>query len=131
LIGVMSVLLGHRPVKRRVASKAGATVRPGVPALRQSDESMVALNGVLVTVADRGIMMIGGNPVATRGDEMLDRITVKPEIHFGKPCVAGTRIPVQSVLELVREGIHLDDWVRPRIGARRGDGGTAWTEPSR
>ena len=36
---------------------------------------------------------------------MKDRIAVNPQIHFGKPCVAGTRIPVQSVLELVREGI--------------------------
>jgi uncharacterized protein (DUF433 family) len=26
-------------------------------------------------------------------------------IHFGKPCIAGTRITVQSVLELVREGL--------------------------
>lgn len=36
---------------------------------------------------------------------MDDRISVHPSIHFGKPCVAGTRIPVQCVLELVREGI--------------------------
>lgn len=36
---------------------------------------------------------------------MRDRITVRPDVHFGKPCVAGTRIPVQSVLELVREGL--------------------------
>lgn len=36
---------------------------------------------------------------------MRDRITVRPEVQFGKPCVAGTRIPVQSVLELVREGL--------------------------
>lgn len=36
---------------------------------------------------------------------MPDRIAVQPHIHFGKPCVAGTRITVQSVLELVREGI--------------------------
>ena len=35
---------------------------------------------------------------------MNNRIAVNPKIHFGKPCVAGTRIPVQSVLELVREG---------------------------
>ena len=39
---------------------------------------------------------------------MPDRIAVDPLIHFGKPCVAGTRIPVQSVLELVREGIPFD-----------------------
>ncbi len=33
------------------------------------------------------------------------RISVNPQIHFGKPCVAGTRMPVVDVLELVREGI--------------------------
>lgn len=36
---------------------------------------------------------------------MRERIAVNPNIHFGKPCVAGTRIPVQSVLELVSEGL--------------------------
>lgn len=39
---------------------------------------------------------------------MKNRITINPNIHFGKPCVAGTRIPVQDVLELVREGISFD-----------------------
>jgi uncharacterized protein (DUF433 family) len=43
---------------------------------------------------------------------MLERIAVSPRIHFGKPCVAGTRIPVQSVLELVREGISFSEIVR-------------------
>lgn len=38
----------------------------------------------------------------------MDRIEVNPKIHFGKPCVAGTRIPVQNVLELVRDGIAFD-----------------------
>jgi uncharacterized protein (DUF433 family) len=36
---------------------------------------------------------------------MIDRITVDPGVHFGKPCVAGTRITVQSVLELLNEGL--------------------------
>ena len=36
---------------------------------------------------------------------MVERIAVNPQIHFGKPCVAGTRIPVQNVLELVDEGV--------------------------
>ena len=35
---------------------------------------------------------------------MENRIVVDPNIHFGKPCVAGTRIPVQNVLELLRDG---------------------------
>ena len=40
---------------------------------------------------------------------MKDRIGVNPQVHFGKPCVAGSRIPVQSVLELVREGISFGE----------------------
>ncbi len=36
---------------------------------------------------------------------MKERIEVNPNIHFGKPCIAGTRITVQRVLELVREGL--------------------------
>lgn len=43
---------------------------------------------------------------------MKERIEVNPDIHFGKPCVAGTRIPVQSVLELVSEGLSFDEIVR-------------------
>jgi uncharacterized protein (DUF433 family) len=37
------------------------------------------------------------------------RIEVNPDIHFGKPCVAGTRIPVLSVLELVSEGLSFEE----------------------
>jgi uncharacterized protein (DUF433 family) len=43
---------------------------------------------------------------------MTDRISVDPQIHFGKPCIAGTRITVRSILELVREGIGFDEIVR-------------------
>ena len=43
---------------------------------------------------------------------MRDRIQVNPGIHFGKPCVAGTRIPVQNVLELVSEGIPFPEIIR-------------------
>ena len=42
----------------------------------------------------------------------MNRIQVSPEIHFGKPCVAGTRIPVHAVLELVRDGIAFDTILR-------------------
>ncbi len=39
----------------------------------------------------------------------MERIVVDPNIHFGKPCVAGTRIPVQSVLELLDEGLTFEE----------------------
>lgn len=40
---------------------------------------------------------------------MKNRIVVDPNIHFGKPCVAGTKITVQNVLELVKEDISFND----------------------
>jgi len=43
---------------------------------------------------------------------MFERIAVNPNIHFGKPCIAGTRIPVQSVLELLNEGLSFEEIIR-------------------
>lgn len=43
---------------------------------------------------------------------MKKQIAVNPEIHFGKPCLAGTRIPVQNVLELVREGLSFAEIIQ-------------------
>ena len=43
---------------------------------------------------------------------MKERIAVNPNVHFGKPCVAGTRVPVLSVLELVSEGLSFETIVR-------------------
>lgn len=37
-----------------------------------------------------------------------ERIVVDPGLHFGKPCIAGTRIPVENVLELIQENIPFD-----------------------
>ncbi len=44
--------------------------------------------------------------------ETQQRIEINPNIHFGKPCVAGTRIPVQSILELVGNGISFEGIIR-------------------
>lgn len=43
---------------------------------------------------------------------MTNRVAVNPQILFGKPCVAGTRILMQNVLEPVRENLSLDDVIR-------------------
>jgi uncharacterized protein (DUF433 family) len=37
-------------------------------------------------------------------EQAQKRISVHPNVHFGKPCVAGTRIPVRDVLELLKAG---------------------------
>jgi len=43
---------------------------------------------------------------------MTHGIAVNPKIHFGKPCVAGTRITVQDVLELLQEDLSFDEIVQ-------------------
>ena len=43
---------------------------------------------------------------------LVGRITVDPGIHFGKPCIAGTRITVQSVLELLNEGLTFEEIIK-------------------
>lgn len=40
------------------------------------------------------------------------RIIIDPEIHFGKPCLANTRIPVEDVLELIQEGITFEEIIK-------------------
>lgn len=43
---------------------------------------------------------------------MMNRIVVNPNIHFGKPCIAGTRITVQNVLELLNDGLTFREIVQ-------------------
>ena len=42
----------------------------------------------------------------------MDRISVNPQVHFGKPCIAGTRITVQNVLELLNEGLSFREIIQ-------------------
>jgi uncharacterized protein (DUF433 family) len=44
--------------------------------------------------------------------EYKSRIIIDTQVHFGKPCVAGTRIPVENVLELVQEGMPFEEIIR-------------------
>lgn len=47
-----------------------------------------------------------GNEISYR-----ERIVLDPGIHFGKPCVAGTRTPVEDILELIQEGLPFQEIV--------------------
>ena len=39
----------------------------------------------------------------------LDRITVDPNVCFGKPCIRDLRIPVHLILDLVASGESFDN----------------------
>jgi len=42
-------------------------------------------------------------------DDILNRITIDPEICHGKPCVRGLRYPVETILELLSSGMSIED----------------------
>ncbi|HYD20492.1 MAG TPA: DUF433 domain-containing protein [Flavipsychrobacter sp.] len=42
-------------------------------------------------------------------EEILDRITIDPEICHGKPSVRGLRYPVEMILELLASGMQTSE----------------------
>ncbi len=40
------------------------------------------------------------------------RITIDPEVCFGKPCIKGTRMPVASVLSYLSGGMTVDELLK-------------------
>jgi uncharacterized protein (DUF433 family) len=42
-------------------------------------------------------------------DDMLERITIDPNVCFGKPTIRGTRIWVGLVLGLLADGMTVDE----------------------
>lgn len=43
---------------------------------------------------------------------MFDRITANPAVLMGKPCVRGTRLSVEFIMELVASGGSIADIVK-------------------
>jgi uncharacterized protein (DUF433 family) len=41
--------------------------------------------------------------------ELLKRITVNPDVCFGKPCIRGHRIWVSLILDLLAAGQNIDE----------------------
>ena len=41
-------------------------------------------------------------------DELLQRISIDPNVCFGKPCIRGTRIWVSLILDLLATGLSED-----------------------
>ncbi len=43
---------------------------------------------------------------------LLNRIAVNPNVCFGKPCVKGTRIWVSMLLDLLADGMTIEDLLK-------------------
>jgi uncharacterized protein (DUF433 family) len=42
-------------------------------------------------------------------DNLLERITINPDICHGKPCIRGLRYPVETILEWLASGMSVED----------------------
>jgi uncharacterized protein (DUF433 family) len=50
-------------------------------------------------------------------EDLLDRITVDPDILVGKPVIKGTRIPVNLIVGLLANGLTIKEIIKeyPRL----------------
>jgi uncharacterized protein (DUF433 family) len=42
-------------------------------------------------------------------DDLMQRITIDPQICHGKPCIRGLRYPVEILLELLSAGMTVEE----------------------
>jgi len=54
-------------------------------------------------------------------DELLARISVHPEICFGKPCIKGHRIWVSLVLDMLASGSSMEEIIENYPGIEEAD----------
>ena len=48
-------------------------------------------------------------------EELLSRITIDPEVCFGKPCIRGHRIWVTLILDFLASGMPVSEILVPRF----------------
>jgi len=57
----------------------------------------------------------------TRRDELLARISIDPNVCFGKPCIRGHRIWVSLVLDFLASGWSIQDLLKEYPGLVQDD----------
>jgi len=48
-------------------------------------------------------------PSPDSAQNLLERITIDPNICHGKPCIRGLRYPVETILDLLSAGMTMDE----------------------
>jgi uncharacterized protein (DUF433 family) len=55
------------------------------------------------------------------GDNLLSRISIDPNICFGKPCIKGHRIWVSMILDYLAGGVSVEELLEEYPGIERED----------
>ena len=58
---------------------------------------------------------------AKKREDLLKRISVNPEICFGKPCIRGHRIWVSLILDFLASGMSVPEILRQYPGLEEAD----------
>lgn len=45
-------------------------------------------------------------------EQLIERISIKPNVCFGKPCIRGRRIWVSLILDLLADGMSHEELIR-------------------
>lgn len=45
-------------------------------------------------------------------EELLNRISIKPDVCFGKPCIRGRRIWVSLILDMLASGMKSEEIIK-------------------
>lgn len=53
--------------------------------------------------------------------ELLNRISIDPNVCFGKPCIRGHRIWVSLILDMLADGMTIDELLEQYPGLVRED----------
>jgi uncharacterized protein (DUF433 family) len=101
-----------------------------LPALRRArlraESIAAATNTALIQVVDGKIVRVypgrslGDQKLVTR-EELSDRISIDPNICFGKPCIRGHRIWVSLILDLLASGETFEQLLAKYPGIEEAD----------
>ena len=53
--------------------------------------------------------------------DLLSRISINPDICFGKPCIKGHRIWVSLILDLLASGMNIQEILKEYPGLKKKD----------
>lgn len=71
-----------------------------LPSVEPGRIDLVGLTSVKVRVREREVVTGLGWRILIKGNKMRS-VTIDPEVMMGKPCLSGTRITVELILEML------------------------------
>ncbi len=54
-------------------------------------------------------------------EELLSRISIDPNVCFGKPCIRGTRISVSLILDFLASGMTISEILKQYLHLKEAD----------